>query len=332
MSETFFRALVVTKNDDKTFTREVTERKINDLPEGEVLIRVRYSSLNFKDGLSCIGNPGVTRNYPHTPGIDASGEVAESSDSRFKEGDFVIVSGYNLGMDTSGGFGQYIRVPADWIEPLPEGLTIKEAAIYGVAGFTAALSVDALQKHGIGPEDGEVVVTGSTGGVGSVSVALLSHLGYNVVASTGKKEEREFLSGIGASQIISREEVNDESNKPLLSERWGGAIDSVGGNTLATLLKAVKRGGAIAATGLVASSELSTTVFPFILRGVSLLGIDSGYTPKKLRREIWKKLAGDWKLAKLQKLTIDCTLDQLDPEIDKILAGGQRGRVVVDLE
>ena len=332
MSETFFRALVVKKNDDKTFTREVTERKINDLPEGEVLIRVRYSSLNFKDGLSCIGNPGVTRNYPHTPGIDASGEVAESSDSRFKEGDFVIVSGYNLGMDTSGGFGQYIRVPADWIEPLPEGLTIKEAAIYGVAGFTAALSVDALQKHGIGPEDGEVVVTGSTGGVGSVSVALLSHLGYNVVASTGKKEEREFLSGIGASQIIDREEVNDESNKPLLSERWGGAIDSVGGNTLATLLKAVKRGGAIAATGLVASSELSTTVFPFILRGVSLLGIDSGYTPKKLRREIWKKLAGDWKFAKLQKLTIDCTLDQLDPEIDKILAGGQRGRVVVDLE
>ncbi len=332
MSETFFRALVVTKNDDKTFTREVTERKINDLPEGEVLIRVRYSSLNFKDGLSCIGNPGVTRNYPHTPGIDASGEVAESSDSRFKEGDFVIVSGYNLGMDTSGGFGQYIRVPADWIEPLPEGLTIKEAAIYGVAGFTAALSVDALQKHGIGPEDGEVVVTGSTGGVGSVSVALLSHLGYNVVASTGKKEESEFLSEIGASQIISREEVNDESNKPLLSERWGGAIDSVGGNTLATLLKAVKRGGAIAATGLVASSELSTTVFPFILRGVSLLGIDSGYTPKKLRREIWKKLAGDWKFAKLQKLTIDCTLDQLDPEIDKILAGGQRGRVVVDLE
>ncbi len=332
MSETFFRALVVTKNDDKTFTREVTERKINDLPEGEVLIRVRYSSLNFKDGLSCIGNPGVTRNYPHTPGIDASGEVAESSDSRFKEGDFVIVSGYNLGMDTSGGFGQYIRVPADWIEPLPEGLTVKEAAIYGVAGFTAALSVDALQKHGIVPEDGEVVVTGSTGGVGSVSVALLSHLGYNVVASTGKKEEREFLSGIGASQIISREEVNDESNKPLLSERWGGAIDSVGGNTLATLLKAVKRGGAIAATGLVASSELSTTVFPFILRGVSLLGIDSGYTPKKLRREIWKKLAGDWKFAKLQKLTIDCTLDQLDPEIDKILAGGQRGRVVVDLE
>ena len=219
MSDTVFRALVVSKIDEKTYTREVTERKISDLPEGEVLVRVRYSSLNYKDGLSCIGNPGVTRNYPHTPGIDASGEVAESSDSRFKEGDSVIVTGYDLGMNTSGGFGQYIRVPADWVIPLPEGMTVKEAAIYGVAGFTAALSVDALQKHGVNPEDGEIVVTGSTGGVGSVSVALLSHLGYNVVASTGKKEEIEFLSGLGASEIISREEVNDESKKPLLRQR-----------------------------------------------------------------------------------------------------------------
>ena len=332
MSDTVFRALVVSKTDEKTYTREVTERKISDLPEGEVLVRVRYSSLNYKDGLSCIGNPGVTRNYPHTPGIDASGEVAESSDSRFKEGDSVIVTGYDLGMNTSGGFGQYIRVPADWVIPLPEGMTVKEAAIYGVAGFTAALSVDALQKHGVNPEDGEIVVTGSTGGVGSVSVALLSHLGYNVVASTGKKEEIEFLSGLGASEIISREEVNDESKKPLLRQRWAGAVDTVGGTTLASLLKAAKRGGAVAATGLVASSELSTTVFPFILRGVSLLGIDSGFTPTKLRREIWGKLAGVWVFPQLHKLTIDCTLEGLDPEIDKILAGGQRGRVVVDLQ
>ena len=332
MSDTFFRALVVSKTDEKTYTREVTERKISDLPGGEVLVRVRYSSLNYKDGLSCIGNPGVTRNYPHTPGIDASGVVAESSDSRFKEGDSVIVTGYDLGMNTSGGFGQYIRVPADWVIPLPEGMTVKEAAIYGVAGFTAALSVDALQKHGVNPEDGEIVVTGSTGGVGSVSVALLSHLGYNVVASTGKKEEIEFLSGLGASEIISREEVNDESKKPLLRERWAGAVDTVGGTTLASLLKAAKRRGAVAATGLVASSELSTTVFPFILRGVSLLGIDSGFTSTKLRREIWGKLAGVWEFAQLHKLTIDCTLEGLDPEIDKILAGGQRGRVVVDLQ
>jgi len=332
MNVSTFRALVVSKTDEKTFTREITERSISDLPEGEVLIRVHFSSLNYKDGLSCIGNPGVTRNYPHTPGIDASGKVAESSDSRFKEGDSVIVTGYDLGMNTSGGFGEYIRVPADWVVPLPEGMTFKEASIYGVAGFTAALSVDALQKHGVSPEQGEIVVTGSTGGVGSVSVALLSLLGYTVVASTGKKEESEFLQRLGASEIISREEVNDESKKPLLRERWAGAVDTVGGTTLAALLKAAKRGGAVAATGLVASSELSTTVFPFILRGVSLLGIDSGFTPTKLRLEIWNKLAGIWKIPQLEQLTIDCTLEELDPEIDKILAGGQRGRVVVDLQ
>ena len=332
MSDAVFRALVVSKTDEKTYTREVTERRISDLPEGEVLVRVRYSSLNFKDGLSCIGNPGVTRNYPHTPGVDASGEVTKSSDSRFKEGDSVIVTGYDLGMNTSGGFGEYIRVPADWVVPLPEGMTFKEASIYGVAGFTAALSVDALQKYGVNPEQGEIVVTGSTGGVGSVSVALLSLLGYTVVASTGKKEESEFLQRLGASEIISREEVNDESKKPLLRERWAGAVDTVGGTTLAALLKAAKRGGAVAATGLVASSELSTTVFPFILRGVSLLGIDSGFTPTKLRREIWNKLAGIWKIPQLEQLTIDCTLEELDPEIDKILAGGQRGRVVVNLQ
>ena len=332
MSDAVFRALVVSKTDEKTYTREVTERRISDLPEGEVLIRVHFSSLNYKDGLSCIGNPGVTRNYPHTPGIDASGKVTESSDSRFKEGDSVIVTGYDLGMNTSGGFGEYIRVPADWVVPLPEGMTFKEASIYGVAGFTAALSVDALQKHGVSPEQGEIVVTGSTGGVGSVSVALLSLLGYTVVASTGKKEESEFLQRLGASEIISREEVNDESKKPLLRERWAGAVDTVGGTTLAALLKAAKRGGAVAATGLVASSELSTTVFPFILRGVSLLGIDSGFTPTKLRLEIWNKLAGIWKIPQLEQLTIDCTLEELDPEIDKILAGGQRGRVVVNLQ
>ena len=332
MNVSTFRALVVSQTDEKTFTREITERSISDLPEGEVLIRVHFSSLNYKDGLSCIGNPGVTRNYPHTPGIDASGKVTESSDSQFKTGDSVIVTSYDLGMNTSGGFGEYIRVPADWVVPLPKGMTFKEASIYGVAGFTAALSVDALQKHGVSPEQGEIVVTGSTGGVGSVSVALLSLLGYTVVASTGKKEESEFLQRLGASEIISREEVNDESKKPLLRERWAGAVDTVGGTTLAALLKAAKRGGAVAATGLVASSELSTTVFPFILRGVSLLGIDSGFTPTKLRLEIWNKLAGIWKIPQLEQLTIDCTLEELDPEIDKILAGGQRGRVVVNLQ
>ena len=332
MNDTTFRALVVSRTGEKTYSREVTERTISDLPEGEVLVRVRYSSLNFKDGLSCIGNPGVTRNYPHTPGVDASGEVVESSDSRFKVGDSVIVTGYDLGMNTSGGFGQYIRVPADWVVPLPQELSFKDAMIYGTAGYTAALSAHALQKHGVTPEQGEIAVTGSTGGVGSVAVALLAHLGYNVVASTGKKDETEFLQDLGAAEIIGREDVNDESKKPLLRERWAGAVDTVGGTTLASLLKATKRGGAVAATGLVASSDLPTTVFPFILRGVSLLGIDSGFTPTNLRREIWSKLAGVWKFPQLVQWTIDCTLETLDPEIDKILAGGQRGRVVVDLQ
>jgi len=332
MNVSTFRALVVSKTDEKTFTREITERSISDLPEGEVLIRVHFSSLNYKDGLSCIGNPGVTRNYPHTPGIDASGKVTESSDSLFKTGDSVIVTSYDLGMNTSGGFGEYIRVPADWVVPLPESLSLKDAMVYGTAGFTAALSVHALQKHGVSPEQGEIVVTGSTGGVGSISVALLSHLGYNVVAATGKTNETEYLSGLGAKEIIHRDEVKDDSNKPLLGERWAGAIDTVGGTTLATLLKATKRGGAVASTGLVDSADLPTSVFPFILRGVSLLGIDSGFTPTELRREIWNKLAGEWELSQLDQLKIDCNLEGLDPEIDKILAGGQRGRVVVGLQ
>ena len=332
MSSEIFRALVVSKINEQNFIREVKNRSLDDLPDGEVLLRVHYSSLNYKDGLSSIGSRGITNNYPHTPGIDASGIVEESSDSRFKKGDSVIVTGYDLGMNTSGGFGQYIRVPADWVVHLPDGLDLKESMIYGTAGFTAALSVYALQKYGINPAKGEIVVTGSTGGVGSVSVALLANLGFSVVASTGKIEEKLFLTGLGAFEIIHREELNNDSKKALYKERWAGAIDTVGGITLATLLKSTKRGGAVAATGLVDSPELSMTVFPFILRGVSLLGIDSGETPISLRCEIWNLLADEWKLPQLNQLTIDCTLDKLNLEIEKILAGEQRGRVVVDMQ
>ena len=274
----------------------------------------------------------MTRKYPHTPGIDASGVVAESSDIRFSHGDQVLVTGYDLGMNTSGGFGQYIRVPADWVVPLPEGLSLKEAMIYGTAGYTAALSVHALQKHGITPDQGEIIVTGSTGGVGSISVLLLSNLGYDVLASTGKSSETHFLKGLGAKKIIDRGEVNDDSKKPLLKQRWAGGVDTVGDSTLATLVKSTKQRGAVAATGLVASANLPITVFPFILRGVSLLGIDSGETPMNLRCQIWNKLASDWKFPQLKKLSVDCDLDDLGPEIDKILTGGQRGRVVVNLQ
>jgi len=332
MTDSTFRALVITEQPEKNFNRAIEERKISDLPEGEVLVRVHYSSLNYKDGLSSIGNRGVTRKYPHTPGIDASGVVESSESDEFQPGDEVIVTSYDLGMNTSGGFGQYIRVPAAWVVPLPQGLTLKEAMVYGTAGYTAGLAVDALLKSGVTPEQGGVVVTGSTGGVGSVSVSLLAKRGFAVTAATGKPEEADFLKTLGASAIVSREEVNDESGKPLLRPQWIGGVDTVGGGTLATLLKSVDRGGAIAATGLVASPDLPTSVFPFILRGVSLLGIDSGETPMALRREIWEKLAGAWKLPQLDTLTVDCTLDTIGPEIDKILKGQQRGRVVVDLE
>jgi putative YhdH/YhfP family quinone oxidoreductase len=332
MTDSTFRALVITEHPEKAFKRTIEERRISDLPEGEVLVRVHYSSLNYKDGLSSIGNRGVTRKYPHTPGIDASGIVESSASDAFKFGDEVIVTSYDLGMNTSGGYGQYIRVPAAWVVPLPEGLTLKEAMAYGTAGYTAALAVDALLKNGITPEQGGVVVTGSTGGVGSVSVALLAKLGFEVTAATGKPDEAAFLKMLGASGIVSREDVNDESGKPILKPQWIGAVDTVGGATLATLLKSLDRGGAAAATGLVASPDLPTSVFPFILRGVSLLGIDSGETPMALRQAIWGRLAGDWKLPQLNALMVDCTLDTLGPEIDKILKGQQRGRVVVDLE
>ena len=302
------------------------------IPVGDVIVRVYYTSLNYKDGLSCIGARGITNSYPHTPGIDASGVVVESMDSRFKPDDSVIVTGFDLGMNTSGGFGQYIRVPASWVVPLPDGLNLKESMIYGTAGFTAALSVYELQKYGLNPTKGEIVVSGSTGGVGSVAVALLNNLGYSVVASTGKTKGKHFLNSLGACEIIHRDELNNDSKKALFKERWAGAIDTVGGTTLTSIIKSTKRGGAVAATGMVASPILSLTVFPFILRGVSLLGIDSSETLISLRCKIWNLLANEWKLKQLNQLKIDCVLDDLSSEIDKILEGKQQGRVVVDMQ
>ena len=327
-----FQALVVRVSDEKNYTRAIEERSIDDLPQGEVLIRVHYSSLNYKDGLSCIGNRGVTRHYPHTPGIDAAGIVKTSESNDFKAGDPVVITCYDLGMNTAGGFGQFIRVPADWVMPLPDGLSLRESMIYGSAGFTAGLSVDVLQRQGVNPEKGPIVVTGATGGVGSVSVALLARLGYSVSASTGKPDAEDFLKELGALEVIGRDAVNDKYGKPLLKETWAGAIDTVGGTTLATLLKACKEGGVVAATGMVASTDLPTTVFPFILRGVNLLGINAQGTSMSIRQEIWSKLAKEWKPAGLERLAFDCRFEKLNPEIDRILAGGQRGRVVVDLQ
>ncbi len=332
MSTNTFRALVVEELDEGRFSRRIGTKSIDDLPKGDVLIKVHFSSLNYKDALSAIGNKGVTRKYPHTPGIDAAGEVAAGTDERFPVGSRVLVTGYDLGMNTAGGFGQYIRVPADWVVPLPSGLSLRESMTYGTAGFTAGLGVSKLTRAGITPDMGDVLVTGASGGVGSLAVAILAHLGYPVVAASGKPEAREFLTRLGARRIIGREEVTDDTRKPLLPQRWAAAIDTVGGPVLAYVLRATDRHGVVACCGNVASARLDLTVYPFILRGITLSGIDSATTQMERRLEIWKKLAGEWKPAPLGSIASILSLDELSAQIDVILAGGQMGRRVLDME
>jgi putative YhdH/YhfP family quinone oxidoreductase len=302
------------------------------LPAGEVLVRVHYSSLNYKDGLSATGHRGVTKHYPHTPGVDAAGVVEESLSEAFQPGDQVIVTSYDLGMNTPGGFGQYIRVPADWVVPLPENLSAKESMAYGSAGLTAGFCIFKLQEHGIFPDQGEILVTGATGGVGSFAVAMLAKIGYHVVAVTGKMEEKQFLIDLGAKEVISRDEATDTSGKPLLKGRWAGVVDAVGGEILATAIRSTKLHGAVTCCGNVAWPDLQINVYPFILRGISLVGIDSQSFPMTFRRQTWEKIASDWKLDNLNRQTSVCSLEELDLEIDRILAGKQKGRVIVDLE
>lgn len=327
-----FKALVVSEAADKKFVREIKQRSTDELPANDVLIRVHYSSLNYKDGMSASGNRRVTQSYPHTPGIDAAGVVEESKSPAFKPGDEVICTSYDLGMNTAGGYGQYIRVPADWVVPMPKGLSLRESMIYGTAGLTAALCLHRLQQVGVTPQQGDVVVTGATGGVGSVAVALLARAGFRVVAATGKKQEEGYLKELGATEVIGRSDVDDTSGRPMLKPRWAGAVDTVGGNILSTVLLSLKPGGAAACCGLVASPELHTNVFPFILRNVALLGVDSVTVPTmELRRAMWSKLGGEWKLPMLDRIAHEVGLEQLDPEIDRILKGAQKGRVVVRL-
>ncbi len=326
-----FRALVV-REEDGRFVRRIEERATDDLPPGDVLIRVLYSSLNYKDALSAIGNRGVTRSYPHTPGIDAAGIVEEAAaGSGLAPGDEVVVIGYNLGMDTPGGFGQYIRVPAGWVVRRPEALSLAESMAYGTAGFTAAQAVDKLLAYGVQPEQGEVVVTGATGGVGVMAVALLAQQGFEVVAVTGKLDQSDLLADLGAAAVVARDVVDDQSGRALLKERWAAAVDTVGGNMLATLIKSTRKRGAVAACGNAASGDLNLTVYPFILRGVALFGIDSGNADLAERGRIWGLLAGPWRVPAAERLARPVPLAALDAEIDRILAGGQVGRVVVDL-
>ena len=324
-----FRAFRVEKN-ESGFVRSVVEREVEDLPEGEVLIEVQYSSLNYKDALSATGNPGVTRVFPHTPGIDAAGLVLASSDNGFAEGDAVVVIGFDLGMGTSGGFAERIRVPANWVVKLPEGLTTRESMLIGTAGLTAAECVQKLEQAGMTPDSGPVLVTGATGGVGSVAVKLLATLGYEVAAVTGKPEQHGWLRSLGASEFLTREEAAEGAEKPLLAERWGGVVDTVGGDILFNGVKSLRYGCSLAACGLVAAPQFGASVLPFILRHVNLLGIDSVQLPLVEKTQIWARLATDWKLD-LSELEEVLGLHDLSGAIDRILAGQMVGRGLVDL-
>ncbi len=330
MSATRFRALIVEEVAENQFTRSLRERTISDLPEGDVLIAVAYSSLNYKDALSATGHKGVTHHYPHTPGIDAAGTVAESRDPRFAPGDEVIVTGHDLGMDTDGGFGQYIRVPGDWIVRRPEDLTLQESMVLGTAGFTAGLAVHRLTAD-VAPDQGEILVNGATGGVGCLSVALLSRLGYKVVAATGKANAAAFLAPLGGPALLSREEAVAGARRPILRPRWAGVIDTVGGEPLVAAVKATQTHGLVVACGNAAGNDILLNVFPFILRGITLAGIDSATCVKPLRQKIWQKLATDWKLPTLDHLHHVIGLDGLEEAIATILRGAMEGRAVVDL-
>ncbi|UCD65365.1 MAG: YhdH/YhfP family quinone oxidoreductase [Deltaproteobacteria bacterium] len=331
MQSDSYEALVIEELDSDNYSKKVRAKNIAELPEGDVLIRVHYSSLNYKDALSASGNRGVTRRYPHVPGIDAAGVVEESSSPDFKAGDQVIASGFDIGMNTSGGFGQYIRVPAGWTLHCPQGLTLRESMIYGTAGFTAAQSVERLVTFPVLPESGNILVTGATGGVGSIAIALLSRLKYRVTAVSGKPEAEDFLIRLGAEEIISRKQATDLSGKLLLREKWAGVIDTVGGEILATAIKSTAYGGAVTCCGNVASPDLPLSVYPFILRAVSLLGIDSAKCPIHLRQKIWQRLAGEWRIESLDSLVTECNLPELPDYIEHMLQGRQIGRVIVNL-
>mgnify|MGYP001365563458 FL=1 len=321
-----FKAFL-TEETEKGFISNVKERTFEDLPDGDVLIKVAFSSLNYKDALSASGNKGVSRNYPHSPGIDAAGIVEQSSTSDFLKGDEVIVTGFDLGMNTSGGFSEYIRVPKEWIIKKPDNLSLEESMAYGTAGLTAGLCVRKILLSGLKPEDGEVFVTGATGGVGIIAVMLLAKLGFNVVAITGKDDQTDLLLSLGAKEIINRSEFEGEMKSPLAKPRWAGGVDAVGSDILSNLITATHQRAAIACCGMVGGVNLNTSIFPFILRGLSLLGIDSAETLIEVKKEIWNNFASDWKLEKINDQIKDVGLEELFSEIDKILKGQQIGRV-----
>lgn len=328
---TSFKALVVKENADKTFTKSICERDVNDLPDNELLIEVHYSSLNFKDAMSASGNKRITQNFPHTPGIDAAGIVVSDKSGTFKVGQQVVVFGYDLGMNTSGGLGQMISIPANWAVSCPTTLSLKEAMTYGTGGLTAALCIQKIEKLGAKPSDGPVAVTGATGGVGSMSVALLKQLGYEVIAFSGKPEQSEHLKSLGASEVLHRDTINNVNDKPIGRELWANGIDTLGGDYLANMLKQLKAGGAVASCGLASSPNLSLTVIPFITRGVSLLGVDSVYIPLSDKQHIWHRVATDMKLPNLAQYCEEISLAQTPEYLDRFFESKVVGRYVVNM-
>ncbi|RXT08186.1 acryloyl-CoA reductase [Ammoniphilus sp. CFH 90114] len=327
-----FSALVVNKVDDQ-FTVDIKQMTFDDLPSGDVTIRVAYSSVNFKDGLAADPKGRIVRSYPFIPGIDLAGTVVASDDSRYREGDEVIVTSYELGVSHFGGFSQYARVPGDWVVPLPKGLTLKGAMVLGTAGFTAALSIQRLEENGLKPDKGPVLVTGATGGVGSIAVSMLSLNSYHVAASTGKESEHEYLHHLGAKEIINRGELTPEKISPLDQQRWAAAVDPVGGKTLAYVLSTTQYGGSVAVSGLTGGGEVPTTVYPFILRGINLLGIDSVYCPMATRLKIWERLANTFSTNRLlDDIATEVRLDELPEVLSRIVKGNVRGRSVVGLQ
>jgi acrylyl-CoA reductase (NADPH) len=327
-----FKAYVVNENMNNFYGR-IEYKELSFLPQGDLLINVKYSSLNYKDALSAIGNRGVTKKYPHIPGIDAAGIVVESGSSDFSKGDKVIVTGYDLGAKTFGGYSEYLRVPSDLVLKLPDNLSLKESMIYGTAGFTAALSVFKIEKITSNKKDDEILVTGASGGVGSLSISVLQKAGFkNITAATGKLDKINFLKTIGAANVIDRRLLHDESKAPLLHGRWGNAVDVVGGETLEYIIKCAKEGAAVASCGLVKSNLLNLTVFPFILRGVSLLGIDSAHCGMEIKKEIWNKLANDWKTESLDLFYEEISMAELNNRIKEILDGKIVGRVLVNID
>ncbi|WP_419763532.1 MAG: YhdH/YhfP family quinone oxidoreductase [Arcobacter sp.] len=323
------KAYIVEKIEDKKFESGLKDIEVPEISENEVLIKATYSSLNYKDALSSVGNPGVTRNFPHVTGIDVAGVIEKSNSQKFSVGEKVLVTGYDMGMNTDGGHQEFVKVPDSWVVKIPKTISDREIMIYGTAGLTAALSVNELLNNGI--TKGNILVTGATGGVGSIAISILHKLGFNTTAISGKEDKIPFLKELGASEVILRNEFDVENKRPMGSEKFDGVIDTVGGNILAEALKVVKYDGVVTCCGLTSSFELNTNVFPFILRGVRLIGIDSVECKIEKKIAAWEKIAGDFKIDTLEKLTNEITLDEIKVAYESLIAGKASGRYLVKI-